>query len=81
MNTAIIDVVSSAVSRNPSTGVLIKPYPFQTPQEIESTLATNADAFMVWRDTSMTERVACYRRLATTLRTRSETLAQLITCQ
>jgi succinate-semialdehyde dehydrogenase len=81
MNAAAIDAQSGAVSRNPSTGELIKTYPFQTPQEIEQTLTANAKAFKVWRDTPMTERAACYRRLATTLRSRLEPLAQLITSE
>jgi succinate-semialdehyde dehydrogenase len=61
--------------------MLIKTYPYQTRQEIERTLAANAEAFKVWRNTPMTERVACYRRLAATLRSRSEPLAQLITSE
>jgi succinate-semialdehyde dehydrogenase len=81
MNTVALDITSGAVSRNPTTGKLIKTYPYQTRQEIERTLAANAEAFKVWRDTSMTERVACYRRLAATLRSRSEPLAQLITSE
>jgi succinate-semialdehyde dehydrogenase len=81
MNTVSIDVTSSAVSRNPSTGVLIKTYPFQTPQEVESTLAASAKAFKIWRDTPIAARAACYRRLASTLRSRSEVLAMLITSE
>ena len=72
MNAIAIDLTSSAVSRNPSTGVLIKTYPFLKPQEIESTLAANSKAFKVWRDTPMAGRVACYRRLAAMLRSRSD---------
>ena len=81
MNAIAIDLTSSAVSRNPSTGVLIKTYPFLKPQEIESTLAANSKAFKVWRDTPMAGRVACYRRLAATLRSRSDALAMLATSE
>jgi succinate-semialdehyde dehydrogenase len=81
MNIVAIDGTSSAVSRNPSAGVLIKTYPFQKPQEVESTLAANAEAFKVWRNTPIAERAACYRRLAATLRSRSEALAMLITSE
>ena len=81
MNAIAIDLTSSAVSRNPSTGVLIKTYPFLKPQEIESTLAANSKAFKVWRDTPMAGRVACYRRLAATLRSRSDALAMLVTSE
>jgi succinate-semialdehyde dehydrogenase len=81
MNTAAIDISSGAVSRNPTTGELIKTYRFLKPQEIESTLAANTTAFKVWRDTPMAERVACYRRLAATLRSRSDALALLATSE
>ena len=81
MDTIAIDLTSSAVSRNPSTGVLIKTYPFLKPQEIESTLAANSKAFKVWRDTPMAGRVACYRRLAAMLRSRSDALAMLATSE
>lgn len=81
MNAAAIDTQLGAVSRNPSTGELINTYPYQTPQEIEQTLTANAGAFKVWRDTPMTERVACYHRLAMTLRRRFKALAQLITSE
>jgi succinate-semialdehyde dehydrogenase len=81
MNPAAIEIQSGAVSRNPSTGELIKAYPYQTPQEMGQTLAANAEAFKLWRDTPVAERVGCYRRLATTLRSRSEPLARLITSE
>jgi succinate-semialdehyde dehydrogenase len=81
MNAAAIHTSSGAVSRNPATGELIKTYPFQTPQEIESTLGANSKAFKVWRDMPMARRVACYRRLAATLRSRSDALAVLATSE
>jgi succinate-semialdehyde dehydrogenase len=49
--------------------------------EVEATLSANAVAYLLWRDTPMAERVAAYRRLAATLRDRSETLASLITAE
>jgi succinate-semialdehyde dehydrogenase len=70
-----------ATSRNPATGELIATYAFQTPSEVESLLDSNAAAFRLWRATPMRERVATYRRLAETLRQRSETLAELITAE
>ncbi|WP_144147335.1 NAD-dependent succinate-semialdehyde dehydrogenase [Paraburkholderia sp. BCC1884] len=73
--------LDGSVSRNPSTGELIKSYPFQTPDEVENTLASNAQAARVWRATPMAERVNCYRRLAATLRDRSEALALLATSE
>jgi succinate-semialdehyde dehydrogenase len=72
---------AGAISRNPANGSLIKAYPFQTSDEIERTLQGCAAAYAMWRATPMEERVACYRRLAGTLRERSETLARLITAE
>lgn len=70
-----------ATSRNPATGELIASYPFQTAEEVEQLLDNNAAAFRLWRATPMRERVAAYRRLAATLRARSEILAALITAE
>ncbi|WGS53277.1 NAD-dependent succinate-semialdehyde dehydrogenase [Paraburkholderia sp. D15] len=70
-----------ATSRNPATGEFIAHYPFQTADEVEAMLANNAAAYQLWRATPMTERVATYRRLAITLRDRSDTLASLMTAE
>ena len=75
------DPKGGAVSRNPATGELIKTYPFQTPEEVEQTLARSAAAFKLWRATPLAERLNCYRRLAATLRDRVETIAALITTE
>jgi succinate-semialdehyde dehydrogenase len=81
MNSKVSELALAAVSRNPSNGELIKTYPHQSPDEVESTLASNAIAARQWRATSMDERVKCYRRLAGTLRDRSEILAMLATTE
>ena len=70
-----------ATSRNPATGELIATYPFQTQTDVEQLLDANAAAFRLWRATPMGERVAAYRRLADTLRERSESFAALITAE
>ena len=75
------DTPDVATSRNPATGELIGTYSFQTPGEVEQLLDANAAAFRLWRATPMRERVAAYRRLATILRERSESLAMLITAE
>ena len=72
---------TAAISRNPATGQLIKEYPFQRADEIETLLANHAAAAKLWRDTSIEDRAECYRRLASTFRSRSETLAQLATSE
>ena len=71
----------SAVSRNPATGELIKVYPFQTTDEVDQTLEMNSAAARIWRNTSLAERVACYRHLAFNLRGRSGELAALATSE
>ncbi|USI73917.1 NAD-dependent succinate-semialdehyde dehydrogenase [Sphingomonas morindae] len=70
-----------AISRNPADGSLISNYPFQTADEIEQTLQGCASAYAAWRATPIDERAARYRRLAETLRDRSETLAKLVTAE
>jgi len=72
---------TGAVSRNPATDELIATYPYQTADEVEATLRENAGAFRLWRATPMAERVAAYRRLASTLRERSDELASIITAE
>lgn len=70
-----------ATSRNPATGELIATYAGHTAQQVEQLLDASAGAFQLWRATPMQERVATYRRLSATLRTRSATLAALITSE
>ena len=72
------DPASNAISRNPATGALIEVYPFKSAEEIERILAASAAAYATWRATPLAERVACYRRLAGTLRRRAEPLAGLL---
>ena len=72
---------TSAITRNPATGDLIKTYDFQTPDEIERLLADHAAAAKIWRATPIAERVECYLRLASTLRSRAETLALIATSE
>jgi succinate-semialdehyde dehydrogenase len=72
---------ASAISRNPASGELIATYPFQTPEEVERTLVEGAAAFEIWRAARMADRLGCYRRLATTLRERSEAIALLVTSE
>jgi succinate-semialdehyde dehydrogenase len=73
--------MAGAISRNPANGELIATYPHQTPDEVERTLAAAAAAFEIWRATRMADRLGCYRRLATTLRERSEAIALVITSE
>ncbi|MGA7808905.1 NAD-dependent succinate-semialdehyde dehydrogenase [Bradyrhizobium sp.] len=70
-----IEPAAAAISRNPATGAVLATYPFMTPADVEQTLARNALAAKLWRETPMAERVKCYQRLAVTLRETSEVLA------
>lgn len=76
-----ISTPNVATSRNPATGELIATYAFQTQSEVEQLLDANGAAFRLWRATPMAERVLAYRRLAATLRERSESFAALITAE
>ena len=81
MSNHVTDPTSTAISRNPATGVLIERYPFQTADEIERMLTVNKAAFEQWRATPLAERADRYRRLAATLRERSDALAMLATSE
>jgi len=72
---------AGGVSRNPANDEAIATYAFQTPDEVERTLERSAAAFRMWRATPIGERVAAYRRLASTLRDRQDALASLITAE
>ncbi len=75
------DPSSTAISRNPATGALIETYPFQTADEIERMLVANKAAFEQWRAMPLADRAPLYKRLAATLRDRSESLAMLATSE
>jgi succinate-semialdehyde dehydrogenase len=79
-NPAIV-YAEGGVSRNPANDELIAAYPYQTSDEVERLLETNASAFRLWRATPMAERVAAYRRLAAVMRDRKESLAAIITSE
>ncbi|MEX3940541.1 NAD-dependent succinate-semialdehyde dehydrogenase [Paraburkholderia sp. BR10937] len=81
MKSDVAALEDASVSRNPATGEVIMTYPLQRPDEVEQMLAENAAAASRWRATTMTERVTCYRRLASTLRERLEPLALLATSE
>ena len=75
------DATTHTTSRNPATGALIRTYPLQTGEEIDHVLGASAAAYATWRAQPVEERVSCFRRLAGTLRSRSETLAGMITAE
>ena len=79
--TSLYKSSTSAITRNPATGELIKSYDYQTPEEIERLLTDHAAAAKVWRATPIEKRVECYLRLASTLRSRAETLALIATSE
>jgi succinate-semialdehyde dehydrogenase len=73
------DVVPGATSRNPATGEIIAHYPFQTPAEVEQTLAQSHAAFLTWRALSVADRAAVQRRLGDYLERHVDRLAAIIT--
>lgn len=77
----VTNLALGAISLNPATGVLTQTYPFQTAAEIERVLVANKAAFEQWRATTLAHRVMLYKRLAITLRDRSESLAMLATSE
>ena len=70
-----------ATSRNPATGEVFAHYPFQTPREIEVTLAETHGAYLEWRTMPIGERATVVGHLAAVLRERADALADLITAE
>jgi acyl-CoA reductase-like NAD-dependent aldehyde dehydrogenase len=70
-----IEPTSTAVTRNPVNGELLKVYPQHAPGQVEAILSGNLDAGRIQRDTPMVERVKRYKPSAETLRYQFELLA------
>jgi succinate-semialdehyde dehydrogenase len=70
-----------AITQNPHTGEIIARHAFDTPAQLEESLASNVAAFRQWRERPLSERAALLVRLAGVLRERSEPLARQITLE
>jgi succinate-semialdehyde dehydrogenase/glutarate-semialdehyde dehydrogenase len=68
-------------STNPATEKMIGEYPLHTEKQIDRRLSAAADAFAGWRHSSFDERKPLMLSVANLLRSRSESLAQLMTAE
>lgn len=68
-------------SLDPATGKLVREYPALSAAEVEDALARAHAAFPAWRDTPLTERVRCFRRLAALVESHAEELARQSTME
>lgn len=66
-------------SINPYTEQVIKEFNLMSRQEVDWQLNASRNAFLNWRDTSVSERVKYIRKLAEVLRTEKRNYAELIT--
>ncbi|MCE0491078.1 aldehyde dehydrogenase family protein [Pantoea sp. Mb-10] len=71
----------NVLSRNPTTGDIIATYPLLTEHQLEAALQQSADAYTVWRDTSLQKRVNVLRQLGEQLRQRQDELAKMATLE
>ena len=64
---------------DPTTGAVVREVPAATPQEITEIIDRAQEAFTTWGSTSIAERAAVLRRVATHLREHTDELAPLMT--
>ena len=64
---------------DPTTGAVVRKVPAATPQEITEIIDRAQEAFTTWGSTSIAERAAVLRRVATHLREHTDELAPLMT--
>jgi succinate-semialdehyde dehydrogenase len=70
---------SKAISLNPTTGQVIKEYPFQTELEMEASLAQAYAGYGEWSKSEPSERSELLLKVAAELRFNMEYLAQMAT--
>lgn len=68
-------------SVNPATGEVVEEYTKLTDEEAEQKLARAHQAFLSWRETTVEERVALFRRFVQVVQDNSEELARLSTLE
>ena len=73
------DSAPGAVSRDPATGEIFARYPFQTPAEVEATLAATHAGFLQWRARPVAERARVIAKLADIIETETDAFAAIIT--
>jgi len=70
-----------AISLNPANGKRLAAYPFHTDEQLDAALASNHNAFLLWRQQTVAHRAQKLRDLATVLRDHTEVMAQMITAE
>jgi len=73
--------VTSAISRNPTTGEVVARYPFASQKEVDAALALTDNAFQQWRNTPLNTRVQLLLAIAGGLRQQSQKLAEMMTTE
>ena len=74
-----VSSLTHALSINPATGEQMGHYPFDTPAQLEASLARAKDGFSTWRRQSSAARSQALIALAKTLRGNAENMAHMIT--
>ncbi|HEX7351509.1 NAD-dependent succinate-semialdehyde dehydrogenase [Brachybacterium sp.] len=64
---------------DPTTGAVVREVPAATPEEITEIIGRSRTAYTSWKGTTLAERAEVLRRVAATLRERTEELAPLMT--
>jgi succinate-semialdehyde dehydrogenase/glutarate-semialdehyde dehydrogenase len=64
---------------DPTTGAVVREVPAATPEEITEIIGRSRTAYTTWKGTTLAERAEVLRRVASTLRERTEELAPLMT--
>ena len=72
------DNAPGAVSRNPATGEVFARYPFDTPQQVEATLAAADGAYRKWAATPIAERARVIAKLADVIEAEKDAFASII---
>jgi succinate-semialdehyde dehydrogenase/glutarate-semialdehyde dehydrogenase len=73
--------LSPITSVNPATEEVLARFDPFTPEQVDRALDEAQDAFMAWRDRSVTKRAVPMRRLAALLRERADRYGRLITME
>jgi succinate-semialdehyde dehydrogenase / glutarate-semialdehyde dehydrogenase len=68
-------------TQNPATGEVLREYPFLDDAELEAKLAKAHEAFLVWRDVPIAEKVALFTKVADLIEARLPELAHQATLE
>ncbi|MDR3434939.1 MAG: NAD-dependent succinate-semialdehyde dehydrogenase [Rouxiella aceris] len=72
---------TGAFSRNPTSGEIIKHYPFASADQLESALQQTAEAFSRWKNSALPARTALLISIAAGLRKNANALAEMMTLE